>query len=187
MMKGTVLALVFAVITASLFAQTESMTAEQLEEFNRNRLTVDVGLVTSAVGGGFGVLSLESYRQWTGRQGFDRVSEAQFYRIAGYPIEAEKAAKYKTTGWALLIGGGGLMLGGFTWMLLGTTSLDYDDPDYLTKMNRSLYGGLALALGGGIPFWIGSSRVRKNWSSAEQAQMVADAYNGKLAKKIRGD
>ena len=180
--------LVLTIVAASLFAQseslTESMTEEQLEEFNRDRLTVDVGITTSAVARGFGGITMESYRNWTGRQGFERLSESQFYAIAGYPEQSEEAGKYKKTGWALLIGGGALIVGGLAWMTLGMTSLDYDDPDYSTKMNRSLFGGSALSLGGMIPFWIGRKRVQKNWSSAEQAQMVADEYNRKLAEKI---
>ena len=187
MWKICISLLVLTFITASLFAQseslTESMTEEQLEEFNRNRLTVDVGITTSVIGGGFGGITMESYRIWTGRQGFERLSESQFYAIAGYPEQAEKAGKYKMTAWALLIGGGALLVGGLAWMTLGMTSLD-DDPEYSTKMERSLYGGMAVSLGGLIPFWMGRNRVRKNWSSAEQAQMVADEYNRKLAEKI---
>ena len=70
------------------------MTPEQLQQFNRQRLTVEVGITTS-VSGGFGALSMESYRLWTGRKGFGRLSEAEFYSIAGYPDESVQAAKYR--------------------------------------------------------------------------------------------
>jgi len=83
------------------------MTEELLEEFNRNRLTADVGIAFS---GGWGVVTAN--RKCTGRQGFEKLSEAQFYEIAGYPEQAEKAAKYKTIGWALVIGRGAMFVGG---------------------------------------------------------------------------
>jgi len=168
---------------------TESMTEEELDEFNRNRLTVDVG-TTSTLTGGFGWSfgwSMESYERWTGRNGFDRLSESQFYAIAGYPVESQKAATYKKVGWGLAVGGGVMSFGGLLWMMLGSFNDNYDDPNWDTKTAWSLYGGMALSLGGIIPLWIGSSRVRKNWSSAEQAQTVAERYNRRLAKKIRGE
>lgn len=180
--------LVLTFVVPSLFAQsespTESMTEEQLEQFNQSKLSVDVGITTSAFAGGFGMLSLESYRRWTGRQGFDRVSEPQFYNIAGYPEEAKKADTYKSVGWGLLIAGGAMVVGGLAWMMLGVTATDYDNPNYLTRMNTSLYGGLIISLVGVIPLTIGSTRVRRNWSSAEQAQIAADKFNRSLAKRI---
>ncbi len=181
------LALLVPLLSAQSQSLTESMTEKQLEEFNKSCLSVDVSIAASASPGGFGSFSLESYRRWTGRQGFDRLTESQFYTIAGYPEEANKAKTYKTVGWSLLIAGGAIVVGGLTWTTLGMTTLDYDDPDYSTKMNTSLYGGIAVSLAGMIPAIIGRARVRRNWSSVEQAQMAADKYNRTLAKKIRGE
>jgi hypothetical protein len=185
MWKFCILVSVFMLATSSLFAQsetlTESMTEEQLAEFNRNRLSVDVSIVAVGLVSG---IAVESHRRWEGRQGFEQLSESQFYAIAGYPEQAEKAGIYKQGGWALLIGGGAMCVGGLAWMTFGITSLEYDDPDYSTKMNTSLYGGMVLSLVGLLPLFIGERRVRTNWSSVQQARMVADEYNRKLAEKI---
>ena len=186
--KFLVVILVTSMGVVTSFAQseslTDSMTEEQTDEFNQSKLSVDVGITTSATGSGFGVISLESYRRWTGRQGFNRLSESYFFEIAGYPQEAQKAAAYKQVGWTLLIGGGAICVGGFAWMLMASSNTDYEDPDYMTKFTTALYGGMALGLGGMIPAWIGSTRLRKNWASVEQAQIAADKYNRKLGKRI---
>jgi hypothetical protein len=188
MRRSWAVLLALTVLTTPLFAQsesnTESMTEEQLEAFNQGILIVDVGL-TSTFTGGF-AWSLETYNRWKGFQGFARLSESQFYAIAGYPAEAQKAAAYRSVGWGLAIGGGAMVVGGLLWMMLGVTADTYD-PNWETKANWALYGGTVLSLGGVIPMWIGSSRLRKNWSSVEQAKIVADKYNRKLADKIRGD
>jgi hypothetical protein len=184
MSKLALLAILLLAASSPLMGQTEQMTPDQLQEYNRSRLYIDLSVATTAVSRGFGAFAVESHSLWTARQGFNQLSEAVFYKIAGYPNEAKKASQYKTLGWTLLIGGGALMAGGFAWMMIGPTSADYSDPDFVSKMYTGLIGGSVMMLVGVIPLYIGRNRVRKNWSSTEQAQIAADEYNAKQAAKI---
>ena len=185
MSRACMVLLALTLVAQSLSGQsgslTESMTEEQLEQFNRSRLSVDVWFTK------FSVFSLESYRRWTGRQGFDRVTEPQFYAVAGYPEEAKKAQTHRTVGWSLFVGGGAMAAGGFAWMTLGLLALEYGGWDYMDAGFSGLFGGAIVSLVGTIPLALGSSRVRRNWSSVEQAEMAADKYNRNLAKRIRGE
>jgi hypothetical protein len=182
MLKFARVMVVLITIASPLMAQTEQMSAEQVQAYKLGRLYVD----GSAVAVTMGFWALDPNHSWTARRGLESLSESMFYETAGYPNEAKRAAAHKSIGWACLVGGGAMFVGGLAWMTLGVTS-DYSDPNYLDKFSTSLYGGMAVSLLGIIPFYIGMNKVRKNITSTEQAQMIADEYNTKLARKITGE
>lgn len=174
------IAVTLLLLTVPLIAQTQDMTSEQQKAFNQQSLYIDAAaLIVSPW-----LLFMNPTHIWTARQGYQPISEAALYSIAGHPEEAKKASIHKTIGWSLLLGGAAMVVGGSIWMIAGQPS-DYSDPDYMSKLQTALYGGMVVSLVGVIPLYIGIGKVRSNWSSVQQASILTEEYNKGLAESIR--
>jgi hypothetical protein len=178
MRKHAILLVFILVITIPLLAQTSDLTSEQTKSFDLSALHVDSAMIIASP------WFMDPTRLWTARQGFQQISEATLYSIAGFPVEAKKASIHKTMGWTLLLGGAAMVVGGSVWMVAGQPQ-DYSDPDYMSKLQSALYGGMVVSLIGIIPTYIGISKVRTNWSTVQQASSVAESYNEALIEKIK--
>lgn len=117
-------------------------------------------------------MSASQIKSWIGYQGFTRISETEFYSIAGYQREALEATKFAKTTSTMVWGGFGVAMAGLGIMLL--TMNDFS--------SLGLYGGGVLVIGGSIPMLIGAYRT--NWSTVGNAISVAEEYNIRLKKKI---
>ncbi len=132
----------------------------------------------------YAIASYSQIKTWTPYLGFEKISEPEFFSIAGYNREAKAAEKHwkikNTTSLmsVILLGGGALLWignevayaagiqGWEIYSILGPTSV------------------IAAALGT-IPTTIALSMG--NWATAGQAQYVANEYNSKLKSTNNND
>jgi hypothetical protein len=98
-MLDVITKLAFGVVVLTAFSvsiSAQELTPAQRREFTQKQLTVEA----------------PTEKTWRGNLGFNRVSEPEFYRIAGFPAEAERARQYLRGGviWTWI--GGVIYLGG---------------------------------------------------------------------------
>ena len=111
---------------------------------------------------------------WHGYEGFNRVSEAEFFQIAGFPAEAERARQYRLEGaiWSVVVGA---LYAGVISLMLASGS-----------KRAGFYWGIGFGLVGVVPLSIGLSRLIENWSTAAQANSAALTRNEEIESEIRG-
>ena len=166
--------LVFA-IPSSLLAQEAGLSDEQQREFTRQRLVVETQQRTVVmVPTDLPVAGAQTSKTWTPYRGFNRIAEADFYRIAGYHEEAQRIESYRTTARTLALGGGIACVVGIGIMLAAT------GPSY---MEIGILGGL-VAGGGGIASIMGLSRLNRSVTTVGQAIQVADEFNRQLLREL---
>ncbi len=148
----------------------------QDREFTKNQLLVQVNEeFFGSYNPKIGLLTGSTICYWIPYQGFNRISEATFFQIAGYKEEAEKAEKYhRTSKWLLISGSIGMTVG-----LVGMMAPFFDDFSNWSMDFMVLSGGVTVAAS--IPFFLGA--FRRNWAVVEIAVRVADEYNEKLRKR----
>ena len=178
-MKSTARCL-FLLILASIVAfpalcsDENDLSPDQRRLYNRLKLSVEAAGQTFGTVGPTTV-SAETWIKWTGYKGLNKVSEAEFFSIAGYEEEAVKADRFHKVsrntwlaGVIIAVGGG---LGGI---------IAYEITDVMAV---SLVA-LGAAMGGALPAVLGGIRMMKNLYPAVTAVDIADEYNAFLIKDI---
>lgn len=181
----------------------ESLAETELRQFIRNRL----GLVlstrerTSITGNTYtwlesdspglartereATITSEEIQRWQAYQGFSEISEPEFFRIAGFPQAADKAATWKTNKSALVTS---ILFGALTiasGVALGTRCQPDGCPTGDIEALGWFVGGLtsgAITIG-----YIPRIRRSGNWAPYSRAQAAASTYNRSLYEKLRKD
>lgn len=172
------LSIIFFFLISSLYAQEEGLNQKQIKEYNRLKLSIDI--LTGGFGSisEYGSFSYADWKKWQGYQGFYRVTEADFFQIAGYFQEAWEAKKHhETTEW--LVGSGSVAIIVGTIMMIIPLFQD----EYTEQSTTTLWVGFGIMAVGTIPFTIGI--FRGNWTTVSQAQSVADEYNNNLVMELK--
>ena len=161
---------------ALLNAQEANLTPEQQREYNSKKTTVE------AFGQGFGGISsigtinVSTWTSWKAYQGFNQISEAYFFNLAGYPNEAQNAQTFHTIGFVLRISGFSLMgIGAIVSLGIG---LPEDEEEFI-------FGGLGAVVVGAIPTVLGMLRLNQNRYPYATASDVAEEYNAFLVRDIK--
>ena len=132
----------------------------------------------SQYGGG-----VATYSEWRYFHGFERISEAEFLRIAGYQDEAAQADRHATINRWLVGGGVAFSAAGLVSAVIGVAIDPFQHPfgsaERETAMLRAdvaLFTGATLALLGIVPMSIAIARG-ENWLPLEQAYAIAEHHN----------
>jgi hypothetical protein len=90
MKNSTILLLNFFFVFTLSVSTIAQLTPSQLKEYNKQKLSLEDWKVGHGSYGG-GQISYSSSTRWAAYQGFDRISESQFYSITGFDVLAEQA------------------------------------------------------------------------------------------------
>ncbi len=172
-MKKIILVFCFLFALSALSAVSmSSLTQREMVDFNRSRLSFETKSGTYGYFGDEGFFGEISYRYWVGYQGFERVSEADFFEIAGYKTEAKEARRYHEITWDIFWGG---LLSTVAGTVLYYTSGVSDAKEV---------GGALLIAGGSVALSIAVFRMTTNRYPSNIAQSVADDFNERLIEDI---
>ncbi len=119
-------------------------------------------------------------RQWVVTEGFDKITEPTFLKLAGYPKEARKSQLKRFGVWSLLVSSGVLSVAGMLVMAgpLLTNNYAGNTVDSVTVGGGLAIGGLTLmAVGVFIPM---------NILPYGRAEQIARDYNQALLEKLNG-
>jgi hypothetical protein len=173
MNKAILFLLIIAfLVPAVLFSEDIGLSENQLKAYNQQRFTFDFQSGSTGYIGSTGIMSMSNYRRWVPYQGFNKLSEFEFFKIAGYEKEANEAKVYNASRLGLLIGGLVALLGGEYLVLKSDT----DAPGFTT--------GRVLVSSGGVATLIGAFMYLSNRYPSNIAVSVAEEYNNKLRKEI---
>ena len=161
-----------------IFSQEETSLRELL---NIDIKVTGYGTVNS-LSPNFAVGSYTSVKKWTPYLGFTRISEPDFFSIAGYDKEAIASEKYakkvEIWGWSGL----GILAVGLSIFLSGLIKSynveEYSDEYWDTFDTRSV--GASIVLVYLLPLGVSLYYAGNNWATVGQAQYVADEYYGKI-------
>lgn len=177
-------------VVAETLAQSQGagrLTGQERKEFIRRRLSLEVegrsvGMVsgTGTLGSAgivtfSGLGSSASWRKWTAYEGFNPISEVEFYRKTGYLEEMKRAAGYKagkkkalTLGICGMALGAGLAFGG------------------LAAENYGLaFGGCGALAICAVPTAMNAFSMGLNWAPYSAVAGMADEYNERLFFEIK--
>ncbi|MEE8440563.1 MAG: hypothetical protein V3S41_02485, partial [Spirochaetia bacterium] len=168
------------IVPASVLADEVDLTPDQMKIFSTRRLSVEVGGMMYAGGSvsptGGVTVSGSSWTIWTPYEGFRKISESEFFEVAGYPDEAAEAAEFRKT--SFIIWGSGL--GALTVsLLLLPLALNGNTGAFALQMIM-MAGGATAALLGGL-------RIGKNWAPVDMAIDIADVHNQDIVRSIAED
>lgn len=159
----------------SVLAQAD-LTPTQLKEYNKQKLTIEAwGSGRGSYGSGN--ISYTYSTKWSAYQGFNRISEGDFYTMTGHydlaeelKIYKKKGKKYRWIGIGGIIGGGILAIGGASM----------ENPSLALVL-----GGLGIEVLGGA-FLITSFDINSsNLKPYGVASGIADEFNSQLIITIR--
>ena len=189
--------MIFAIILltyVSLFSQEREndLTEVQSKEFKRSKLTIETyGQSTGSFSTGLGLTSGSSWRQWRAYEGFNPMTEGDFFRMTGYTDEATNADKYHRETETMInygvlgsIGGLGIMLVGYSqtkttnYAVLG--EIEESDPNY----GLVIIGGI-ISLAGSAAAFNGRARRNMNWAPYATVSGITDEYNKNLIIGIK--
>ena len=181
------LTIIFSFIVNIVFAQTISdLNAEQKTIYNRNKLTIEVTQQSMGSGfGGYGSVSYsgQSWYQWRAYRGIGhRISEAEFFKITGYPREASIAmARYNK-----LKSGHQNSLS-----LMGGSALAFISSFFFMSSDETFGLSIILMLGGIAGFFGGvgvsakySTLLKRNYTPYKSVEGIMNEYNSNLIKEI---
>jgi hypothetical protein len=172
-MKHIVVILCLIVLIASDgFSQVE-LTEAQQKEYQKQKLSVEVRR-KGAGSYGSGMISYSSWLWWDAYQGFNKITEAEFFRIIGYEDEARQAARHRRTGQILCWGGVGGAVIGATIMLVG----GYDN---VTKTTI----GAVIGLGSCIPMIMSIGINSRNCYPYSTVEGLTEDYNRSLLQDLK--
>lgn len=177
-------------VTSSLVApaavsQPVRMSPEQAQSYRAYRLDVEV-VKTTTYRTVYDIDGARTYPssvdvKWDGYIGTRHVSEADFYRHAGYDELADRISRERTRGkWFMSIGVPAFV-GGTVVALIGTRDNDRDDePD--SPLLQNVGAGVGII---GIVL-VGSGRrlLGKQHTSPREAQEAAIRFNTRLGREI---
>ena len=177
--KFTVLLLALLCIHSSSWGQTQDVfSLQKTQVYKQNSLSIDLsGLqVTNEYGE---TLQMSCSTCWTPYQGYERLSEAVFFRIAGHDQLAEQARRSKRNkliaiglGGLSMIAGGALVTNAFSSARDGTPRVG------------SNFLGVALIGGGGATIGFSAVKMQSRSVPYEIARDVAVEYNNQLAHEL---
>ncbi len=172
-MRKILFLLLFLMLGVSLFAVSmDALSSSEMAEFNRSRLSFETKAGTYGYFGDHGFWGEISYKYWVGYQGFNPVSEADYFEIAGYEKEAKEARTYQNATRDLLWGGiAAVIIGGALYFTSDSSS------------TREV-GGVIIASGGSLALTLGLIRMTTNRYPSNIAQSVADDFNARLLEDI---
>lgn len=154
-------------------SQTD-FTLEQLKSFNRQKLTLELDEI-SMESYSEDEVTYSTWRKWKAYQGFEPISESEFYRVAGYESLAYKAKKRENTGKILTWSGIGVGVGGCILMLTSMTNRDI----------TPFVIGASTALAGAGLVYGGISINATNLTPYSSAYSIADEFNLGLTITIK--
>jgi hypothetical protein len=184
-MKKVIIAILLFSFPSILLSQDSELTGEQLEQFNRSKLSIDI--LTSPHGKKPPLPCTdvsEVWRMWQAYEGSNKISEDYFFSLTGYEFEARQAKEYHTTTNILLWGGRSLLIGGVIVALAGfriTNQASYQSKEEQIGSTMIWIGG-GMFVFGIIPRNIGADR--DNWAPVAKAEDIKNEYNEKLLKDI---
>ena len=154
-------------------SQTD-FTLEQLKSFNRQKLSLELEGVSMG-SYSYNIIAYSTWTKWSAYKGFDRISESEFYKIAGYEDLAYKAKKRENSGKFLTWSGLGMGVGGCIIML---ATMDYESDTPIIVGALTSIVGFSLMYGG-----IGVNA--SNLTPYSTAHSIADEYNLGLTITIK--
>lgn len=146
-------------------------------DYNRERLTIEpMGMSADIWSSGpfVGTGSGMTWRKWLAYKGFSQVSEPEFFRLTGYPDEAEKAQGHYKAAIGEMIGGGLLAVVGCIFLAGGYG----DSPVDWTQVDIGYLAGIV----GVALTWDGSVRMDHNWAPFGLVNGIAEQYNERLLR-----
>jgi hypothetical protein len=168
--------LILLAMASVLHAQVPDLTAEERRVFERSKLSVEVsGAAALAYQPELGVGSVSTWRKWQGIHGFNRITEEQFFRIAGFEHEATRAAEYRRDSHLMVAGGLAALIVGGALIISGIEQDTAAGPYFL--------GTILFAGGTGIGIY-GGFRLERNWAPYASVRDGADQYNATLIQEI---
>jgi TolB-like protein len=158
------------ILMSLVSAQFESLTPQQLQEYERTKLTVE------SVQTAFGSASI----RWEAYYGFEKIPESTFFEISGYEDEASKALE------RLKAIEKREQLGKRT-TFLGCGVLLYAIAKHPDAVNMPPEGALSMLLiYSGLLVGVGATTEKNvNWAPYEKAVFVAEEYNSRLLSDIK--
>jgi hypothetical protein len=148
----------------------------QQNVYNQHRLSVEPRARAQFGAGRYGA-SGESWIVWDAWEGYQRISEGDFFRRVGLPQQAQMADSYRQGGKTLEWTGLALTGGGLALMFASCC-----------KNTTMVTVGAALSLGGLVPVFIGTNRLKHNRFPYSSVTGLAAAYNENLRQRIlRGE
>lgn len=114
---------------------------------------------------------VQNYKNWEGYLGGEKLSEAEFFKIAGYEREAQKAAAYHFQKSCLIYGGGGFGLIGCAIALIPWLSKPEEDIP-----TKPVAIGFSMLFVGFLIELVGFQKPNC-WSPVDFAVGVAGEYN----------
>lgn len=170
---------------------------EKSKYYNNEKLSID--LINKAKGGyNSGFVSGETWQKWTAYKGFEKLSEEEFFSLAGFDEQAFKAKSFRKKNINFVLGGlTGMILGWINWhnsIEYSDASLNYSGSNkeakhyaYEEKADAAFNRGFLIGtIGFGFALY-GLMELDKNWSPYTTVKGIAEQYNNDLSKKIYRD
>ena len=170
---------------------------EQRKFYMKNKLNVE--FKTKIQGG---AISGVTSTKWEAYKGFDKISEEQFFQLAGYTDERNHSFSYRNDSKKMIWGGCMSVIVGLIvfssgeptfseWHDLGCSDDNTDDwtADPECKKLRKKWtmingSGFIMIISGSISAVYGGMRLDKNWAPYSSVQGISEEYNDKLIKEI---
>ncbi len=153
-MKKILGVLLLCLSATASFADTE-------QDFIRQKLSIESGLIT-----------------WTPTQGFGPIKEYRFLEIAGYPEQAKQAIKHARQNGMLIGLGVGMAIGGASSYIYSLSLIS----NPTNEIFYWLIGGVITMVISPIP--VLAAVLRGKWMPLEQAYAIAEDYNERLMKSL---
>ena len=178
------LLIIFSLLSFVLNQNIDDLSEEQKQKYNRNKITIETSLNTVGSTGSNTIVATTTKR-WSVYKGFDKISEEDFLRIAGYSDEANQAKKYTLKNKRITRIGGALFIISLG-MIYYSESIedDYDSDDYNSPSYK--WGDAAawpFLIGGSLLY--GSLFFDPNRYTYGMVKDIADSYNRKLIQEIK--
>jgi hypothetical protein len=198
-MRGFLITILFPlIVTAQEASWTWPLSEEQQKAYTREKLSVEIqGMTLGSYSASLysGTFAAASWRRWTAYQGFEPLSEVQFFALTGYPREAAQAQSYKSNNDAMTAVGCVLGIVGGVVAIVGatkktTTHYDYGygiqgDIEESDPSEGMVLGGLVVSTVGWALMYSGIVGSSKNWAPAAVVQEIADTFNKKVLQEIK--
>ncbi|MFB6286086.1 MAG: PDZ domain-containing protein [Candidatus Bipolaricaulia bacterium] len=183
-----------------------NLTDAQLKEFRRSQLSVQVDTKTKTKISantytwllpdtsflrptGDRTITKKQIKNWHLYEGFQKVKEPEFFRIAGYPKAARQAKEWHTRGWVVptAIVGAIAGVGGVVW-LASLETYTNQGTTYFRNEGQALVGGVLAGGGLGISLTALIKGKWKDglWAPPERLRSVASDHNKNLYEKLAG-
>ncbi len=189
----SIIGLVVFCSAVALAQSPEDLTEEQRREYQRRKLTIQVrnivlGDISSRAKGA--TLRAGTMKQWRAHEGIGHIiSEEEFFSIAGYENEAEKAAARKKRIVSVFVAGAALSVGGLILGSIKETEVErsgYGEYQYTYEVTTYPYEGPAIvitSLGLGLMSGVTIAAAQNN-APASVAEEIAQDYNRRLVLEI---